>query len=329
MVSLTSTLSARVVLERRDDEVVVTIDGGRFASYSINPNRTRPFFRDVRAADGTLLSRPISPPGGDHAHHTGIWYAVDEINGIQFWHEQGQIKNRSVNFSGNGGDPAILDLRNDWHDPDGRIVLRERTSIRIFQHRLLSYDIVLTADTNDVTFGDTEEGFFAFRMAPSMCEEQTGRVVNAAGQRGAKNCWGKSSDWIDYCGEVDGKLFGVAMFDHPSNFRRSRYHVRDYGLLAISPFGEGGYTKGRLPARPVTLKAGSSLRLRYGIYFHDGDTQRGNVKETYRRYVAEAKLSQRIKGLPPMNDRSACAGVATLLFPLRWSLFYQQHVRLP
>jgi|GEM_PF-374895 len=299
-------LHAAVEVEQRGNDFVVSIQDHEFARYDTGQNRSRPFFRAVRAADGTVLSRPISPPGGDHPHHTGIWIAIDKAGGIEFWHEQGRIKNRSVDVVQTGANPAIIRVRNDWIAPDGQLVLQERTTICIYENRLLTYDIRFRAGEKDVTFGDTEEGFFAFRMADSMREEATGKVVNADGMQTAKACWGKTSAWVDYSGQVEGNTFGVAIFDHPLNFRPSRYHVRNYGLFTINPFGERDYTEGHLPARPVTLPAKTSLRLRYGMYFHPGDVESGNVAIVYQDFLRETGVHA--EGEQEIQYRSSADG---------------------
>ena len=283
-------LQAAVEVESVGIDYIILIDGQKFAQFDTGQEHSRPFFREVRAEDGTILSRPISPPGGDHPHHTGIWVAVDKVNDIGFWHQQGRIKNRSVEVLQNDSDPAIMKVKNDWLDPNGKLILRERTKISIFENRLLIYDIRFTAGKHPVTFGDTEEGFFAFRMADSMREESSGQVVNADGLQTAKGCWGKPSNWVDYSGKVEGKQYGVAIFDHPLNFRPGRYHVRDYGLFTINPFGEHDYTEGRLPAQTVTLKPDASLKLRYGMYFHQGNAEVGNVARVYQEFLQETRV---------------------------------------
>ncbi|RMG42027.1 MAG: hypothetical protein D6725_00365 [Planctomycetota bacterium] len=267
-------------------QVEVGIAGRPFAVYDYGSKYRKPFFWPVRAADGTVLSRPLLRPGDDHPHHKGLWVAVDEVNGIDFWAEKGKIVNQHIQTIPARGDrPARLKVTNHWQSLDGQTVVRERTTFSFFPDRMIVLDIELQAVAEQVTFDDTKEGFAGFRMVDSMREREGGHVVNAEGLTGTKNCWGKTSKWVDYYGPVRGKTYGVTWFDHPGNFRPSRYHVRDYGLFAISPFGPRAYSKGKLPASPVKLKRGETLRIRYGFYVHDGDTEQGHVREAYQRFL--------------------------------------------
>ena len=64
-------LHAAVELEKQGDDIVVTIDGKPLGIYTVAKKLHRPYFREIRAFDGTLLTRPIAPPGGDHPHLRG------------------------------------------------------------------------------------------------------------------------------------------------------------------------------------------------------------------------------------------------------------------
>ncbi len=275
-----------VSFAKQGDDVVVSIDGKEFSRYRTGENWPKPFFHPV-LMDGTDITRPVDPNEKEHPHHKGIWVSVDEVNGIKFWAEKGKIVNVEIEWmSGSGDKPGTLSVVNHWRDAADQTVVLEHTTIRIHANKLLAYDITFEAPADSpVVFEDTKEGLLGFRMAQSMRESEGGKVLGANGAAGSPENWGKPNPWIDYHGLVDGKRFGVALMDHPENFRPSRYHVRNYGLFSLSPFGEKSYTNGKEEEKPVHLQPGGKLRLRYAIYFHAGDTAEGNVAEAFRQFV--------------------------------------------
>jgi hypothetical protein len=290
-----------VQLTRKGDSLEVTVGGQPFTVFHFAKAQKKPYFWPIRSADGEILTRPLEKPK-DHPHHKGLWFSVDEVNRIKFWAERGKIENVSVEPIVATGNPARFKVVDHWLGKDGQPVLIESTIVSIFSNRLIAYDATLTAGKSDVTFEDTKEGLFGFRMVDGLREfsttgkhpdlaaaqkpARTGSVVNAEGVEGTATLWGTTSNWIDYSGEVSGKPVGVAIFDNPHNFRPSRYHVRDYGLFSISPFGQHAYTNGKKPAAPVELKPGEKLDLHYAIYIHEGDTKTGQVAATYKWYLA-------------------------------------------
>jgi len=294
-------LSHRVTFrEKQEGQLEVVIGDKIFGVYNSGKNWGKPFLYPVHAPNGKNVLREIVPTkadqgsskdGTDHFHHKGVWIAVDSVNEQQFnfWHEDDRIVCDKVEHSTNDDGSATLTIRNTWMGGDTPL-LKETTTATFHPSRLAVYKIQLDAIDKDVTFHDTKEGFFAVRVAHTMREMQGGQIANAGGEKGEKNCWGKPTPWIDYFGEVDGQTCGVTLMDHPDNFRKSRYHVRSYGLFAISPFGPKKYSNGQEEAAPVTISPGKkSLNLTYGLFVHDGDTAAGKVAEQYQQFLKVSK----------------------------------------
>lgn len=283
-----------VSLQQTAESIAVTIGDKPFATYHLKGHK-KPFFADLRTADGTILTRSLAEEAvTDHPHHKGLWISVDEINEHKHWKEDQAIVTDKVDIVEKHGDPhkpAEFRVVNHWMDDDGKPLLTETTTYRIFPDRLIAADIRLTPAGNEsLEFADTKEGFFAIRVRDELREKGgTGAIVNANGQAGEKEAWGQVAAWVDYSGTVADKPVGVAIFDHPDNIRPSRYHVRAYGLFAVSPFGESAYTNGRSSATPITLKPGETLRLRYAAFLHTGDAQSADVAGRYRKYVSDSR----------------------------------------
>ncbi|MBS0203541.1 MAG: PmoA family protein [Planctomycetes bacterium] len=275
---------AKVTFKEQEGGLAVMVGNEPFTFLHTGPEWAKPFLSPVHAAGGAIVTRAIGDPmDKDHPHHKGIWFSVDEVNGVKFWAEAGKIVN--VKVEAIEGSPAQIKLKNHWLGPDELPIVIETTTISIFPSRLLIYDATFTAAVPTVTFEDTKEGLFGIRVATTMREKVGGIVTNAEGKKGTKDCWGQPSRWVDYTGVVNGKNYGVTIMDHPANFRPSRYHVRDYGLFSVSPFGEGAYQNDKEKAQPVKLEAGKSLRLRYGLYIHAGDAQEGKVSDAYGQFL--------------------------------------------
>jgi hypothetical protein len=279
-----------VRLQQNDGTIDITIDGDQFATFHFK-GYEKPFMEDLRAPGGIVVTRSLKKEAiTDHPHHKGLWASVDEVNKNRHWMEAQSIETKKVEILKAEGDPASFKMTNVWLDGEKHPLLREETTVSISADRVASYDMQLSpAGDEPVTFGDTKEGFFALRLRDELREKGgTGKITTATGATGEAEAWGKPSPWVDYSGTVDGKPVGVAIFDHPSNFRPSRYHVRAYGLFAINPFGESAYTNGKNDARPFTLEKGDTLRLRYAAYVHAGDADAADVAGRYEQY-AEVK----------------------------------------
>lgn len=272
-----------VTIEPQPESLIVKIQNEEFTVFHFGRDYPKPYFWPVRGSDGAVLTRPIEPGEKEHPHHKGIWVAVDEVNEIKFWAEKGKIATREVTSA--SGNPATIQVKNEWLSNEGAVILKEHTKVSIFPNRTLIFDIRLSIPAGQlVRFDDTKEGFLAIRIAESMREKVGGLVVNSEGQKATAGCWGQNANWVDYTGEVNGKQYGVALMDFPENFRRSRYHVRDYGLFSLSPFGEGVYQNDVNKAQPVILDDSKpSLRLRYGIFVHDGGPT--DVAEAYAQFL--------------------------------------------
>ena len=110
--------------------------------------------------------------------------------------------------------------------------------------------------------------------------------MDADGRISMAKIWGKRSDWVDYTAEVDGERLGVAIFDHPQNPNHPTYwHVRDYGLFSLNPFGQNAFDP-QAEERRLKLPAGQKLAFRWRVVIHSGDAETGHVADLYKEFAA-------------------------------------------
>jgi len=276
-------LFAGVTLTRTGDTVHVEIDGKPFTDLFFGPDAPKPYLHPLRSASGKIVTRrfPMEKVEGEttsDVHHRGVWLAYELVNGFDFWQNEASENNKlagkvvtvRVDSLKSGDKEGSLRGVFRWLSPANEAMLEETRGMTFrgdARLRMVDVDIVLRALV-DTKFGDTKDGAFCVRLAEPLIERNGGVITNSAGGRGMKEAWGKPADWVDYSGELQGEKLGVTMFEHPSSFRHpSLWHVRDYGLLAVNPFGSKGFDKDA-PDATFTLKRGESLHLRYRVVVH-------------------------------------------------------------
>ena len=286
--------SAEITVERSEAGAVVKIDGQLFTEYLVRSGN-KPVLWPIIGPTGKPMSRnyPIRDVEGekkDHPHHRSLWFTHGDVNGVNFWAENGQTGEiKHIEFTKLGGAPATIAARNAWIAPDGKKVCEDIRTIRFGADdasRWIDFDVTVKATDGPVVFGDTKEGTFGIRVAEPIRvdADQGGKFVNSRNQVNA-DAWGKPAEWIDYHGPLDGQTVGIAVMNHPGSFRYPTFwHVRPYGLLAANPFGVHDFSNGKKSGGEKTLAPGESLRLRYRVLLHKGDERQGRVAEAFSAY---------------------------------------------
>jgi hypothetical protein len=296
-------LCAQVAIRQQDSKVTVAIDGKPYTEFVYGSGVTKPYLDPLRAASGTVMTRRFPMQTGlgettDHPEHRGVWFGHTDVNGFNFYANEpsfttpnrGRIVVQKIDHIRSGKKSGAIQATLAWLDPAGNTLLIEKREMIFYsggRERVLDFDFKLTAAVK-VKFGDHRDGGFSIRVTDALQERHTGLMVSADGCQKESGCWGKTSNWMDYSGEVDGAKLGIAILDHPSNPHHPvRWQARGYGLFAPNPFGAREFTHGQIPDGSVTLEAGQTLHLRYRVIIHPGDAQAAKLDAAYAKYALQ------------------------------------------
>ncbi len=259
----------------------------------------------------------------DHPHHRSIWFNHGDVNRADFWTLTtsviNPVKPLDVSLKNNR---VVVAAENQWiHGKLQRALCKDMRNITfgvlddLPDVRFIDFDVTITALEDNVTFGDTKEGSLGVRLpsptaVTSKSKNKTwgGHIINREGDKDAQ-VWSKKSGWINYVGpaeaflvgdELEAELskgndsddfplttIGVAILNGSNSLSSIPWsHVRDYGLMAINPFGQREFEPQNPKANGAQkLNKGESLYFSFRILIHNGSLASEDIEKAYNDFL--------------------------------------------
>jgi len=225
----------------------------------------------------------------DHVHHHALMFAIS-AGGVDFWSENkkcGRQVHQSFDWV-DGKDPKVtVRQRLDWQAPDKRSILSEERTIRLDTSHpqgasLLTWQTALTPAKGRKSVKLHGSHYFGLGMRFVVPMDKGGRFFNQtrkAGKvvRGTERL--VSAPWCAYTAKVGDKTVTVAMFDHPGNARQALW------FTMTKPFAYLSATT-NLWKQLLTLPAGQTLELVYGVALWDGQTKADAIEKLYKHWLS-------------------------------------------
>ena len=134
----------------------------------------------------------------------------------------------------------------------------------------------------DVTINKTNHSLFSGRMDMDLAVINDGKMVNAEGESGEKETFGKHSSWMDYHGERMGKtLFPYTTLFRSNDWYPSPWFTRDCGFFSPTPMYWPENDEN------TVLKKGEKINLRYRVIVHSGDHEEADIAGEFEKYRKE------------------------------------------
>ncbi len=299
--SIVSVASAQLSIKSEEGTVTIFSKGEMITQYRTDSKV--PYLYPMSAPGGTNLSRhwpmktDVAGEDTDHPHHRSFWLSHGAVNGFDFWAWTGKKDARIIHKSSSDvkaeGNTASFTVKLAWQG-DQKTILEETRSYQIEEidadTRAVDISSTLKAANGDVIFGDTKEGFCAFRVDRSLRLKGPTAKGGIVDNKGRKNndCWGKKSAYVTFHGPDDqGKPTVITMMDHPQNLRHETWwHARDYGLLAANPFGIHDFeAKKDKTLGNYTLKDQETVTFRYRLVLHRGELDEKKIESWWKAFA--------------------------------------------
>lgn len=254
---------------------------------------------------------PVFAPSGEivtddypvrNTHHHGIWAAWSKTTfqgrTPNFWDPKeasGTVEFAGVErvWSGAADGGFVVRLRYvDLSAPDGkRTALHETWDVRVLPPvaagatRAHIFDVVVTqecAGADPLTVGEYRYGGVGFRGRTEWVKRENARVLTADGETDRLKANAAKARWIFFGGTVGAGHAGIAMLDHPGNFRAPQALRVNEGVpfVCYSPSQEG----------PWTIEPGRAYVNRYRFVIEDAIPTRAHIDALWNAFAHRARV---------------------------------------
>jgi hypothetical protein len=275
--------AAKITAVKTGSKISVTIGNKFFTNYIFSDDEKYPFFYPVNGpvSGGSVTSMR----NANYPHHSSLFFGSDLVNGGNYWQEgleRGRIISVNAQILKQGGDTVVITDECIWSRPGAISPIKDTRTYTITapSESLSQIDVEIRMETlMDVTIKKTNHSLFSARMAADLAVTNGGSMINAEGNSGEKETFGKNSPWMDFYGKRGNTVEGLAIFQHPSNpWYPSPWFTRDYGFMSPTPmyWPDNG--------KETFMKKGTLLTLRYRVLVHSGDNIQAKIAEEFVRY---------------------------------------------
>ncbi|MBT3385459.1 MAG: PmoA family protein [Prolixibacteraceae bacterium] len=275
----------KVTAEKVGDKIKFRVDGNLFTSYILSEFEKYPFFYPV---NGPSKASVTSIRNANYPHHSSLFFGCDKVNGGNYWQEgleRGQIISLRADILETGGEKAVIENECIWRRPgaDSPIKDKRKITVTVPSKEMFQLDFEITMEMLlDVTINKNNHSLFSGRMDPDLAVINGGTMINAEGESGEKETFGKRSAWMDYYGDRMGKTEGMAILQHPTNkWFPAPWFTRDYGFFSPTPM--------YWPENDeyISLKKGETIKLRYRVFVHSGNHLEAEIAKEFKKYKSE------------------------------------------
>lgn len=276
---------SKIVAQKFNSKIDVLINNNLFTSYILSQDEKYPFFFPVNGPSNATVT---SMRNANYPHHSSLFFGCDKVNGGNYWQEgleRGQIIAVRADVLESGNEKVVIENECIWRRPNAVSPIKDIRKITITapSKEVYQIDFDITLETLiDVVIEKTNHSLFSGRMDTDLAVINGGTMINSNGEKGEKETFGKKAAWIDFYGKRGDKQEGMAILQHPSNeWYPAPWFTRDYGFFSPTPMYWPTNDK------ETTLKKGQTIKLRYRVLIHSGDTSTAKIAEQFEKYKSE------------------------------------------